>query len=514
MQVESGKTATSKNSALGRRKRPLQVLFVVALVFYNVSGGPFGSEDAVSSGGGPLLAILGFILLPFIWSIPESLVTAELGTTFPENSGYVQWVAAAFGPFWGFQEGFYSWVSGVTDNAIYPVMFLTTLEVAMPFLKQPAVRVICTIGLNLVWTYLNWRGLVIVGMTAFILMVTVLLPFVIFILLSVPHIQPSHWLQYYPEKVDFLQYLNVMFWNLNYWDSIGTVAGEIENPQRTLPRSLAFALLIVVCTYLLPLMAATGVNSAVGDWKLGYYATIAQQVGGNPLCWFIVISAAASNMGQFEAEMSADSYQVLGMSERGYLPRFLNTRSKYGTPTYGIILSSLGVLVISSFEFWTIVDMLNYMYCLAEMLEFVSFLYLRFKHPELQRPFRVPLPNWGCVLMLVPPMTLISYMLFMPFVQKSYTLLGVVLIFIVIGLVLYPLLMYSKRKGWLQFEDNLDSLIMKDLYEGYEQSPEEDIIIPEAETSINIEQASLLRRGGGNTNSDSISGSSNTKDLN
>ena len=59
-------------------------------------------QDAVSAGG-PLLAILGFLLLPIIWSVPEALITAELATTFPENSGYVAWVTAAFGPFWGFQ---------------------------------------------------------------------------------------------------------------------------------------------------------------------------------------------------------------------------------------------------------------------------------------------------------------------------------------------------------------------------------------------------------------------------
>jgi amino acid transporter len=32
-------------------------------------------------------------------------VTAELATAFPENGGYVLWISAAFGPFWGFQEG-------------------------------------------------------------------------------------------------------------------------------------------------------------------------------------------------------------------------------------------------------------------------------------------------------------------------------------------------------------------------------------------------------------------------
>lgn len=46
--------------------------------------GPALWQDAVSAGG-PLLAILGFAILPFIWSLPEALITAELATAFPEN---------------------------------------------------------------------------------------------------------------------------------------------------------------------------------------------------------------------------------------------------------------------------------------------------------------------------------------------------------------------------------------------------------------------------------------------
>lgn len=38
-----------------------------------------------------------------VWSVPEALITAELATAFPENGGYVVWVTAAFGEFWGFQ---------------------------------------------------------------------------------------------------------------------------------------------------------------------------------------------------------------------------------------------------------------------------------------------------------------------------------------------------------------------------------------------------------------------------
>jgi hypothetical protein len=77
---------------------------LIFLIFYEVSGGPFGIEDSVKAAG-PLLAIVGFLLFAFIWSIPETLITAEMGTMFPENGGYVVWVSSALGPFWGFQQG-------------------------------------------------------------------------------------------------------------------------------------------------------------------------------------------------------------------------------------------------------------------------------------------------------------------------------------------------------------------------------------------------------------------------
>src|SRR5450759_2528181 len=109
----------------------LSMLPLVALIFFEVSGGPFGVEDSVKAGG-PLFALLGFLVFPFVWSIPEALVTAELATTFPENGGYVVWISAAFGPFWGFQEGWWKWLSGIIDNALYPVLFLDYLKRALP----------------------------------------------------------------------------------------------------------------------------------------------------------------------------------------------------------------------------------------------------------------------------------------------------------------------------------------------------------------------------------------------
>lgn len=114
----------------------------------------------------------------------------------------------------------------------------------------------------------------------------------------------------------------------------------------------------------------------------------AVQVGGNWLAWWIVLAAAASQIGQFQAEMSSDSYQLQGMAERGFLPKALARRSRHGTPTVGILLSSLGVVCLASFSFVDIVELLNSIYCLAELLEFAAFVWLRVKAPGLPRPYR------------------------------------------------------------------------------------------------------------------------------
>ena len=53
-------------------------------MWMQVSGGPFGSEYVISSGG-PLVGIISLLLFPIIWSIPIAFVTAELSTAFPED---------------------------------------------------------------------------------------------------------------------------------------------------------------------------------------------------------------------------------------------------------------------------------------------------------------------------------------------------------------------------------------------------------------------------------------------
>lgn len=430
--------------------RKVSVLPLIFLIFYEVSGGPFGVEDSVGAAG-PLLALLGFLVFPFIWSVPEALITAEMGTMFPENGGYVVWVSSALGPFWGFQQGWMKWLSGVIDNALYPVLFLDYLKSGIPALGGGWPRVVAALALTVLLTYMNYRGLTIVGWVAVTLGVFSLLPFVVMGFLSIPKLEPSRWLAVNLHDVDWNLYLNTLFWNLNYWDSISTLAGEVKNPKKTLPRALFYALILVVLGYFFPLLIGTGAVPLDRElWTDGYFSDIAKIIGGVWLRWWVQAAAAMANMGMFVAEMSSDSFQLLGMAERGMLPEFFAKRSKHGTPLIGILFSASGVILLSWLSFQEIVAAENFLYCFGMILEFIAFVKLRIKYPNASRPYKIPVGTIGAIAMCIPPTILIGIVLALSTLKVAI----VSLVAVVIGFIMEPALKCVEKKRWLKFSVN------------------------------------------------------------
>ncbi len=211
-------------------KKKVGLAALTVLIFYCVSGGPFGIESIVQAGG-PLYALLGFSLL-LVWAIPEALVTAELSTTMPEASGSVAWVDCAFGQFWAFQKGWLSWLSGVSDNALYPILFLDCLVGLLSSEGETSIfsqnnpdqipRWSFIFVVTMVLTYLNYRGLDVVGNLAIAICFISLLPFVVFCIIGSFKVRPSRWLGQ-PEGglsgVNWGLLLNTFFWNINFWVS-------------------------------------------------------------------------------------------------------------------------------------------------------------------------------------------------------------------------------------------------------------------------------------------------------
>ena len=262
--------------------------------------------------------------------------------------------------------------------------------------------------------------------------------------------------------------LQVLFWNLNYFDSASTLAGEVQMPQSTFPKALLTAVIVIVLNYVLPLAIGIGITnslppsvSGVTTWRVwddGALSSVARTLGGVPLHFWVVAAAGVSNIGMFLAEMSSDSFQLAGMAERGMLPAIFNERSRYGTPTVGILLSAIGVVIIGTTPLDKVVELLNFLYCFAALLEFAAFVKLRISKPGMHRPYRVPVSTKGAIAMLAIPSFFIVLVLCL---SSMRTFLACACI-MVVGFFLPGLLERAKKMKWCRFLDPNDALGRED----------------------------------------------------
>src|SRR6202000_2634585 len=141
-----------------KKIRPVQL---IAVIFFTVSGGPYGLEPLLSFAGehGALLLLL---ITPLLWDVPAIFTVLELNSMMPITGGYYKWVKHALGTRWGFYEGWWTWLYTFVDLAIYPVLFITYLGYFIPDIGVWQRYFIC---LMFIWSSagLNILGIVPVG---------------------------------------------------------------------------------------------------------------------------------------------------------------------------------------------------------------------------------------------------------------------------------------------------------------------------------------------------------------
>jgi len=392
-------------------RRSLSATGLVALAFFCVAGGAYGLEDGVAAGG-PFVVLLAILILPWLWSLPTALMTAELSTAMPEDGGYVVWVEKAFGRFWGFQEGWLSWLCSFADNALYPVMFVDYLAYLRGDMT-PLERWIIGTALISAITWLNVRGIRIVGLSSILFTAFVLAPFAAMVLLGLPRVQPSLWLAK-TGAIDWPVLLSTVLWNMCGWDNTGCCAGEVNNPTRAFPRALAIAVLLVTLAYLLPLAVGVSFDTRWADWKEGHFPKVAALVGGTWLGAWLTVAALVSAMGLFSALLCTSSRVSYAMAGRGMLPRPLaRLHPRHATPWIAILVNSIGVALLIPFSFQELIQIDMFLYALALMVEFAALICLRLKRQDLPRPYRIPFGTQGVIAMSVPPIALCLLSMFL-----------------------------------------------------------------------------------------------------
>ena len=397
-------TSITRSDAPSLLRRDLHLPALIALTFFCVAGGAYGLEDAVGAGGAAA-ALAGILILPWLWSFPTALMTAELSAAMPEDGGYVVWVERAFGRFWGFQEGWLSWLCSFADNALYPVMFLDYL-VYLRGDMGPGERWLIGAALIAVITWMNVRGIRLVGASLIVFTFIVLAPFVALIVFGAPQVQPSRWFEH-SREIDWALLLSTLLWNTSGWDNAGCCAAEVVNPARNFPRAMIVSVVLVTAVYLFPLAVGVGVAGDWSAWKEGYFPQVAAQIGGPWLGVALTLAGLVSAAGMLNALLCTSARVPYAMAERALLPTPLaRLHRRHGTPWPAIVLNSIGVAALIPFSFQDLIELDMLLYAAALVLEFAALIWLRVSQPDMPRPFRMPFGLTGVVLASAPPIAL------------------------------------------------------------------------------------------------------------
>jgi amino acid transporter len=392
-----------------RKRSPgkLRALHLAAVIFFTVSGGPYGLEPLFSYVGNHGALLLLFIT-PLLWDVPTILTVLELNSLMPITGGYYQWVKRALGLRWAFFEGWWTWLYTFCDLAIYPVLFV---GYASYFLPEIAVYKI-PVCLAIIWSsaLLNIIGIVPVGRTSMALSIIVLVPFLFMFGLAFIHpaSAPPPPNPNTPAGFPALSLgLYTVMWNFIGWDNATTYAGEVDRPVRSYFISVCGAFLTTITIYALAALAVSRSGIDIVALKDGGFPLLGQLIGGHSLGMLIAAGGMASTLGLYSAVLLSVSRVPQVMGDDKLLPAvFCTLHRRFKTPYISIITSSLVVSVLVLFTFSDLIIMDIILYGAGLALEFLALLVLRAREPHIRRPFRIPLGKTGLVLLFLLPLVI------------------------------------------------------------------------------------------------------------
>ena len=403
-----------------------------------ISGDFFGWNYGLASGGFGGLLIATVIITVMYAGLCFSI--AEMAAALPHAGGAYSFARSAMGP-WG------AYITGLAENMEYiltPAVIVVgiggylgaifgTPQSAEPLWWLAAYAAF--VGLNVAGVETTFRFTVLI--TAMALAVLV-----VFWVAAIPHfdldwalnIEPdpgkSRWLPYGSSGV--LSALPFAIWFFLAIEQLPLAAEEAHTPARDLPRGLLYGLLTLVIAAFLTLFLNAGIapgskalSSSAEPLFEGFKTIFGTGLGAKLLALVAVTGLIAS----FHSIIFAYGRQIFSLSRAGYFPRWLSrTHPKRKTPHIALLVGALlGYLVAYGIHRLgpehpvgaVLLNMAVFGAVIAYALQMLSYILLRIRLPDIERPYRSPLGVPGALLaLLIALVTLVALFVTDPIYQK------------------------------------------------------------------------------------------------
>ncbi|MCE9571538.1 MAG: amino acid permease [Deltaproteobacteria bacterium] len=384
--------------------RKLGFTAAAAIVVANMIGtGVFTSTGFQAASLHDPLTILIAWVVGGVLALSGAVAYAELGAMMPRVGDEYVYLREAYHPVVGVMSGWASLVAGFSAPIAAAAMaFAKYTAVIAPGLAGGDTQKIVAIALILAFTALHSIDVILGGrvQTWFTAAKTILIVVFIGAGLLVGSGDWGHFATHGGGTAniwsnDFAISLMYVSFAYSGWNAAAYIAGEIEQPERNVPRALIlgtgavmalYVLLNVVFLYALgPVALGEGPNGPIVE--VGASAAIGMfgQSAGTLLSTLIALALVSA----VSAMVMAGPRVYAAMAEDRALPKILARRSKGGAPLVSVMLqSTIAIAIVILGKFDEVVRYVGFTLAIFAALTVAGVIVMRFKRPDAARPYR------------------------------------------------------------------------------------------------------------------------------
>jgi APA family basic amino acid/polyamine antiporter len=314
-----------------------------------IGAGIFVVTGIVAGLAGPGL-ILSIILAGVIAAF-TALNFAQLSAYMPKEGGGYEFTYHLISPYAGFLAGWVWIFSNIFTSAAVSLGFAQYLVAVFPTLPVE----ILAVAICLLFTLINYAGVRESAMINNVLVVSKVLILLFFIALGVSFVKPANFNPFAPQgSLGIVEGAALIFFAYGGYARVTTVAEEIKDASRNIPRAILLALVLSTLLYVSIGFVAVGlVGSQTLSASGSPLASAIGVTGISAAVWLVSAGALIATASVLLVSILGVSRMTFAMARNKQLPNFLSRiHPRFQTPHYAVcaagILSS--VLVFGGFS--------------------------------------------------------------------------------------------------------------------------------------------------------------------
>lgn len=414
-----------------------------------ISGHYSGWNLGLAGGFGGMLVALLLISLMY-WGLCFSL--AELSPAMPHTGGAYSFARSAMGPWGGMVTGLAESIEYILTPAV--IVFFIGSYMGAIFETAPAVQPVWWAAFYAIFLMLNLRGVELSFKVTVAVTLGALAVLVLYWIAALPQVDFGRWALNIAPGADgkpaelpqgggpwfpfgFKSVVIAMpfaVWLFLAIEQLPLAAEESDDPRRDMPKGLLFGMATLTISALLILFLNSSVGATTGERMRGAYSLSSSAeplldgfrvIFGAGLAKTLSFLAVIGLIASFHTIIFAFGRQIYSLSRAGYYLPFLSmTHGKHRVPHIALYAGSLigfavmlcvwyavgserGGAVIGG----TLLNMAVFGAMISYAMQALSFILLRIKRPNMERPYRSPFGIPGAVITLVLALVTLAFQL-------------------------------------------------------------------------------------------------------